>query len=60
MAVVRDFYIGNTRVKICDDYCKDKTEEEVEEILRRCSQIAVDAWTAAGGVNYEESDETEV
>lgn len=31
--VVRDFYLGNTRVMICDDYCQNQTQEEVEAIL---------------------------
>ena len=36
--VVKDFCIGNTHVKICDDYCRDKTKEEVDEILARIAQ----------------------
>jgi len=32
--VVKEFMIENTRIKICDDYCKDRTPEEVEDILR--------------------------
>ncbi len=33
--VVRNFKIGNTRVIICDDYCRDKTPDEVNAILAR-------------------------
>ena len=33
--IVRDFYIGNTRVKIADNYCRNKTKEEVDAILHR-------------------------
>ena len=33
--VVRDFLIGNTRIKICDDYCRDATPEAVQTILIR-------------------------
>lgn len=40
--VVKDFYIGNTRVRICDDYCKGKTTKEVETILRRIAQMAIE------------------
>ncbi|WP_293969480.1 hypothetical protein [uncultured Ruminococcus sp.] len=38
--VVKEFKIGNTRIKICDDYCRDKNKADVEAILKR---IAVDA-----------------
>lgn len=31
--VVDQFNIGNTKINICDDYCKDTTPEEVEQIL---------------------------
>lgn len=30
--VVRDFHIGNTRIRIADNYCK-KTASEVEWLL---------------------------
>ena len=33
--VVKDFLIGNTRIKICDDYCRDTTPEAVQAILDR-------------------------
>ena len=33
--VVKDFQIGNTRIKICDDYCRDTSSEEVQAILDR-------------------------
>lgn len=36
--VVKDFYIGNTHIQICDDYCRDKTKEEVDEILARIAE----------------------
>lgn len=45
--VVRDFYIGNTHIQICDDYCRDKTPEEVQAILDRIASNAVLAFTAA-------------
>lgn len=46
--VVREFSIGNTKVKIADDYCV-KTAEEVEQILSRIAEQAqrhIDAATA--------------
>ena len=33
--VVEDFTIGNTRIKICDDFCRTRTSGEVKEILNR-------------------------
>ena len=33
--VVKDFKIGNTRIKICDDYCRDKQPEVVQATLDR-------------------------
>ena len=43
--VVRDYYIGNTHVKVCDDYVV-KTQEEVDAILNRVAEIAQRALTA--------------
>lgn len=38
--IAEDYMIGNTRVRIATDYCKDKTPEEVQEILDRMAQRA--------------------
>ena len=42
--VVKEFYIGKTKVKICDDYCRDKTPEDVEKILNRIAERALRAF----------------
>ena len=39
MAVVEDYMIGNTRIIICDDAYKGKTQEEIDEIIRQVSLI---------------------
>ena len=39
--VVKEFNIGNTRIKIRDDYCRGKSKQEVEEILRRIAKNAI-------------------
>lgn len=44
--VVRDFTIGNTRVKICDDFCRDRTPREIQEILERVARRALEEFTA--------------
>lgn len=33
--VVKEVHIGNSVVYICDDYCRDKTPEDVRKILDR-------------------------
>lgn len=44
--IVEDFMIGNTRIKIADNYCRNTTKEEVDRIMNRVKQIALDAWAA--------------
>jgi hypothetical protein len=44
--IVKDFSIGNTRIKIADDYCK-KTARDVEQILQRIAQQAQRQFCAA-------------
>lgn len=38
--VVQDFYIGNTRIKICDDYCRGQSKEEAQAIIDKISRTA--------------------
>ena len=53
--VVSDFQIGNTRIKIADDYCK-KSASEVERICRRIATQAQRQFVlAAAAGNYEET-----
>ncbi len=42
--VARDFYIGNTHVRIATDYCRPR--EEVPEILQRIARDAQRAFMA--------------
>lgn len=44
--VVKAFHIGNTRVKICDDYCRDRTSADVEQILERIARRALEQFAA--------------
>ena len=42
--VVKQFTLpSGARVKICDDYCKDTTPEEVRQILRDIGKLAMSA-----------------
>jgi len=45
--VVKSYKIGNTRIKICDDYCRDKTPEEVDAILKRIADFAYECLLSA-------------
>ena len=36
--VVMEMKIGNTKIKIADNYCRDKTPEDVKEILQRIAR----------------------
>ena len=45
--IVRDFTVGNTRIKIADDCCRDKTPEDVQRILKEIAQAAQAAISAA-------------
>lgn len=38
--IVREFKVGNTRIKIADNYCRDKTREEVVEALAEIARTA--------------------
>lgn len=40
MAIAAEYKIGQTSVVIHDDYCKNQTAEEVNQILSNISRIA--------------------
>ena len=39
----KELHIENTRIKIYDDYCRDKTEEDIEKTLKTIAGNALDA-----------------
>jgi hypothetical protein len=43
--VVEEFMLEETKIRICDDYCKEKTPEQVQEILDRIAQIMMNCHT---------------
>lgn len=55
--VVKEFNIGNTRIKICDDYCKEKNTQDVEAILLRIAQMAIGPLTVAADNAHEKNKE---
>gem|GEM_PF-851008 len=46
----KELHIENTRIKIYDDYCRDKTEEDIEKSLKT---IAVNALEALNRLKVE-------
>lgn len=58
--VVRDFHIGNTRIRIADNYCK-RTVCEVERLLQRIATQAQRQFNAAAAAGiYEQEQDAEV
>lgn len=41
MAIVEEYMIGNTTIKIADDYYKDRTDAEIQAILDRIAANAI-------------------
>lgn len=52
----KDFYIGNTHIKI-DDACCVKTKQEIDEILARIARIAILDARAAAAAEVAEREE---
>lgn len=44
---VEEFKLGNTRIKICDDYCYNRLDTDVEGILARIAHRALEHFTTA-------------
>jgi hypothetical protein len=58
--IVRDFKIGNTRIKIADNYCK-KTTCEVEQLLKQiAAQMQRQFNIAAATGKYEQQENKDV
>lgn len=47
--VVKEMTLGATKVKICDNACRDKTPEEVQDILDDVVRIAASGKSKDGG-----------
>lgn len=45
--IVRDYYSGNTHIKVADDYYRDKTAEQIDRILRDVADIVKRAFKQA-------------
>lgn len=39
--VVKEIMIGNTKVKICDDFCRDRTPKEIDKILSKIAELSI-------------------
>jgi len=49
--VVKEFNIGNTRIKIADNYCSGKSQEDIKKALREIARKAQASLTAAAVSN---------
>jgi len=38
--VIKEYSIGNTKIKICDDYFVNASQEAIDTIIQNCNQIA--------------------
>lgn len=47
MNVAKDFYVGNTRIKIATDFCDDKTEKDAKRVLENIARTALQHQRAA-------------
>lgn len=44
--VVEDFMLGNSRIKLCDDYCRNRSDKDIDAILLRIVRKAKEHFTA--------------
>lgn len=44
--IIEDFKVGNTRIMICDDDCRDKGPEDKAKAIKRMEVIAANAIAA--------------
>ena len=55
--VVHQQRIGNTRIKICDDYCRHLTKEDVDATLRRIADRVYEQLVAQMATELENDTE---
>ncbi len=51
--VVRELHLDGCTAYICDDYCRDKTQEDVDRILRRVDEITYEPLKVAALADLE-------
>ncbi len=39
--IVKDYYNGNTHIKVADDYYRDKTQADIDKILNDVAKIVM-------------------
>ena len=44
--VVADYYIGNTHIIVCDDFCANNTQQDNDAIMARAGRIVQEAYAA--------------
>ncbi len=56
--IVREFIVGHTQIKIADDFCREKSHEDVTKALReiaRTAQAYLSVAAVKAGKNSEEN-----
>jgi hypothetical protein len=53
--VVEEYKLGNTTVKIADTAYKDKTQEDINNIIQRLTNIVANSYNEVYRVRYEEN-----
>lgn len=56
--IVREYSIGNTQIKIADNYCSGKTREDVAATLRRIARNAQEHISVTAARHYERTLQT--
>lgn len=54
--IVLDYYIGNTHIKFADNYCANKTEEDVNKALRDIARKVQRCLSANAVMNANEQN----
>ncbi len=52
--IVKDFMLGDTRIKICDDYCLDKTPKDIQSTLERIASKTYPVLSMQGDLERSE------
>lgn len=56
--VVEEFKLGNTTIKICNDAYINRTQEEIEQSLKRINDICLKC-VMSSGYNQQSNDDPE-
>ena len=58
MAIIRDYKLGNIRIKVDDQYCQKQTDEELKQIMQNVSDINISVFVSTASKRTENKRET--